>query len=87
MDRFNRVFQKSTETPYLSSILSRLVHVRVFASNLFSKEAILAATDDLHHLNLDSDNQLSDENLGIGSYTWSCLYQFKEHYLKPFFVQ
>ena len=86
MDRFNKVFQKFTEntTCQLYTEMRRLV--RLYASNLLSKEAIVAAGDDLHQLNLDSDNQLPDENLGIGSSTWSCLHQLEaEHDLKPFF--
>ena len=47
MDRFNRLFQKSTEntTCQLYSEMSRLA--RLYASNLLKTETIIAAGDDL----------------------------------------
>ena len=64
--RFNKVFQKSTEntTCQLFDEISRLV--RLYASNLLSKESIVAVGDDLRLLNLEPSNQLPDENLGVG---------------------
>ena len=62
----------------LYSEMSRLV--RQYASNLLTKEAILAAGDDLHHLNLDSDNR---RDLGIVYLVLTSLEA--EHDLKTFF--
>ena len=69
IDRFNRVFQKSTEntTCQLFDEINRLV--RLYASNLLSKESIIAVGDDLHLLDLEPSNQLPDENLGVGEST------------------
>ena len=59
--RFNKVLQKSTEntTCKLFDEISRLV--RLYASNLLSKESIVAVGDDLRLLNLEPSNQLPDE--------------------------
>ena len=69
MDRFNRLFQKSTEntTCELYDEMSRLVHL--YAANLLKRDPILAAGNNLSLLNLDRDNQLLDENLGIDTNT------------------
>lgn len=86
MDRFNRLFQKSTEntTCELYSEMNRLV--RLYAANLLKNEAVLEASDQLRLLNFEADNQLSDENLGIGDSTWLVLAQIEEeHDTKPFF--
>ena len=86
IDRFNRVFQKSTEntTCQLYYEISRLV--RLYASNLLTKESIAAVSEDLRLLNLERVNQLPDENLGVGESTWACLRELEEEYdLKPFF--
>lgn len=86
MDRFNRVFQKSSEntTCELYSEMSRLV--RLYASNILKADAIIAAGDNLNALNLDEGNQLSSENLGIGTDTWACVMELEtEHDLEPFF--
>ena len=58
MDRFNRTFQKSTEntTCQLYVEISRLM--RLYASNILTKDAIIRAGDNLRHLNLDDDVQL-----------------------------
>ena len=86
MDKFSRVFQKSTEntTCQLYGEMSRLV--RLHASNLLTREVISSVGDHIHHHNLDRNNQVPDENLGIGSSTWCCLHELeKERDLKPFF--
>ena len=70
MDRFNRLFQKSSEntTCELYTEMNRLV--RLYAANILTNEAILEATDNLRLLNFDDTNQLApDENLGIGDNT------------------
>ena len=89
MDNFNKVFQKSTEntTSQLYSEMSRLV--RVYASNLLTREAILSVGEDIQNLDLeDRYGQVQDENLGIGSATWTCLHELEAEYdLKPFSVQ
>lgn len=70
MNRFSRQFQKSTEntTCELYEEVSRLV--KLYAKNLLKTEAILAADTDLTKLKLDVENQVADENLGIGTDTW-----------------
>ena len=86
MDKFNRVFQKSTEntTCELYSEMNRLV--KLYASNLLSNTAILAAGDNLGNLDLDVTNQVEDENLGIGISTWEYLHDLEEELdIKPFF--
>ena len=73
MDKFNRVFQKSSEntTCMLFSETCRLL--RLYASNLLKSDVIVGAGDNLKGLRLDRRGQLTDENLGIGAATWSCL--------------
>ena len=86
MDRFNRVFQKSCEntTCQLYTEMCRLV--KLYASHLLKPEAITAASDNLSLLNLSHENQLPDENLGIGTETWRSLVELEaERELKPFF--
>lgn len=86
MDRFNRVFQKSTEntTSQLYTEMSRLT--RLYASNFLQRSTITSVGDDLRKLSLGNDVQLPDENLGIGTDTWTYLSEFQEEYdLKPFF--
>ena len=89
MDNFNKVFQKSTEntTCQLYSEKSRLV--RLYASNLLTREAILSVGEDIQNLDLeDRYGQVQDENLGIGSAAWTCLHELETEYdLKPFSVQ
>ena len=87
MDRFNRVFQKSTEntTSQLYTEMSRLT--RLYASNVLQRSAITSVGDYLRKLNLDISFQLPDENFGIGTDTWTCLSELQEEYdLKPFFT-
>ena len=84
--RFNKEFQKSTEntTCQLFDEISMLV--RLYASNLLSKESIVAVGDDLCLLNLEPSNQLPDENLGVEESTWTYLRELEEeHDLKPSF--
>ena len=70
MDRFNRIFQKSTEntTCELYDEMNRLV--RLYAAKILAKDTILDAGDDFKLLKFEKENQLSDENLGIGDSTW-----------------
>ena len=44
--------------------------VRLYASNLLSSETILAAGNNLRNLKLEVDNQLTNDQLGIGDETW-----------------
>ena len=86
MDRFNRVFQKSTEntTCELYTEMCRLL--KMYAANLLKSEVISAVGSDLSLLSVTDENQLSDENLGIGTRTWTDLAELEsEHELKRFF--
>ena len=78
MDKFNRLFQKSTQntTCQLYTEMSRLV--RLHASNLLKPECIVAVGDDLSQLNLATRNQLADENLGLGDATWTYISGMEE---------
>ena len=78
MDKFNRLFQKSTQntTCQLYTEMSRLV--RLYASNLLKPECIVAVGDDLSQLNLATQNQLADENLGLGDATWTYISGMEE---------
>ena len=85
MDRFNHVFQKSTEytTCMLYSETCRLL--KLYAANLLESHVILAAGDNFRNLNLNQSGYLSDKNLGIGTATWACLAELEAtHDLKPF---
>ena len=66
MDKFNRLFQKSTEntTCQLYKEMSRLVHL--YASNLLKTDVIKAAENNLSTLNLATEAQLANGNLGLG---------------------
>ena len=86
MDRFNRLFQKSSEntTCQLHAEMIRLV--RLYASNLSKTETITAAEDDLTSLNSTRNKQLDGEDLGIGYDTWTCISAIEEEMdTKPFF--
>lgn len=86
MDRFNRLFQKSTEntTCQLYTEMTRLV--RLYASNVLKTDTVKAVGVDLSSLNLASRGQLS-ENLGLGDATWACIGELEsEHNLKPFYT-
>ena len=85
MDRFNKLFQKSTEntTCKLYSEMSRLV--RLYASNLLKAETILAAGDDFTKLNFSVEGQLADENLGLGNDLWVHLSSMEEYDPSPFY--
>ena len=78
MDKFNCLFQKSTQntTCQLYTEMSRLV--RLYASNLLKPECIVAVGDDLSQLNLATRNQLADENLGFGDATWTYISGMEE---------
>ena len=85
MDRFNRLFQKSTEntTCELYNEMNRLV--RLFAANLLKNDAILKARNNLTLLSFAGSDQLPDESLGIGEKTWVALAEIEaEHDIKPF---
>ena len=71
MDQFNRLFQKSTQntTCQLYDEMNRVV--RLYASNFLKADTILEAGANLKSLKLDASNQLTDENLGIGTDTWT----------------
>ena len=87
MDKFNRVFQKSSEntTCMLFSETCRLL--RLYVSNLLKSDVIVAASDNLKGLRLDKRGQLTHENLGIGAATWSYLTELEStHDIKPFFT-
>lgn len=70
IDRFNRLFQKSTEntTSQLYDEMNRLI--RLYASNFLTSDTVLEARNNLRNLKFDVDNQLSNEELGIGDETW-----------------
>ena len=78
MDKFNRLFQKSTQntTCQLYTEMSRLV--RLYASNLLKPECIVAVGDDLSQLTLATQNQLADVNLGLGDATWTYIFGMAE---------
>ena len=83
MDRFNHLFQKSTQntTCQLYTEMSSM-----YASNLLMPESITAVNNDLSELNFAPTNQLADENLGLGDDTWACLSEMEEDFnIKPFF--
>ena len=71
MDKFNRLFQNSTEntTCRLYSEMNRLV--RLYSTNLLKPDVIQAANDNLSNLNLARRDQLSDESLEVGDATWT----------------
>ena len=86
VDRFNRLFQKSTEntTSQLYDEMSRLV--KLYAANFLTTEAVLAANDNLRTLVLSEENQVADEDLGIGNDTWVSLAEVEAtHDTAPFF--
>ena len=85
MDKFNRLFQKSTEntTCQLYSEMNRLVCL--YSTNLLKPDVIQAANDSLSNLNVARRDQLSDESLGVGDATWTHIAQMEEEYdMKPF---
>ena len=69
-DKFNRVIQKSTEntTCELYTEMCRLT--RLYAANILKTDAITSVGSNLSQLSLERENQLDDENLGVGSDTW-----------------
>ena len=68
MDKFNHLFEKSTQNTacQLYTEMSRLV--RLYACNLLKQECIIVG-DDLSQPNLPTRNQLADEDLGLGNTT------------------
>lgn len=86
VDRFNRLFQKSTEntTSQLYNEMNRLV--RLYASNFLTSDTILAANDNLRNLEFAEENQVSNEDLGIGTETWMTIAELEAtHDTAPFF--
>ena len=64
------IAQYSTEnTCPLHSEMSRLV--RLYVSNLLKPEVIIAARGKLTFLEFANDQQLVDENMGVGTDTWA----------------
>ena len=58
--------------------------VSLYTAKILTNSPILDAGDDL---NFDKENQLSDENLGIGDSTWGVIAEIEsEHDTKPFFL-
>ena len=83
MDRFNRVFQKTTEntTGQLYVEMSRLV--RIYAANILT---INSVGDNLKDLDFSDDNLLEKEDLGIDTNTWALISVLEEEYdTTPFF--
>ena len=86
VDRFNRLFQKSTEntTLQLYNEMNRLV--RLYASSFLTLDTILAANDNLRNLEFAEENQVSNEDLGIGTETWVTIAELEAtHDTAPFF--
>ena len=86
MDKFNRLFQKSTEntTSQLYDEMNRLV--RLYASNFLNHETIQSISDNLKNLDFDLVNQLKNEDLGIGDETWASISDLEQlHDTTPFF--
>ena len=87
MDKFNRVFQKSTEntTCELYTEMCRLTSL--YAANLLKTDAITSVGSNIHQISVECGSQLDDENLGVGSDTWKCITELEEeHDTKPFFT-
>ena len=86
MDRFSKMFQKSTENTSCEVYEEMCRLPRIYAGNFLKKEAILAVGDKLKELKLDSSNQVPDEHLGIGIETWTSVAELEHEYdTKPFF--
>jgi hypothetical protein len=86
VDRFNWLFQKSTEntTFQLYDEMNRIV--RLYASNFLTSDTILAANDNLRLLDFAEENQVSNEDLGIGTKTWMSVAKLEStHDTAPFF--
>ena len=69
MDKFNHLFQNSTQNTTCQLYTEMSWLVRLYACNLFKPECIVG--DDISQLNLATRNQLADENLGLGDATWT----------------
>ena len=78
VDKFNRLFQKSTQntTSQLYDEMNRLV--RLYASNFLTADTILEAGANLKLLKFDASNHLANENLGIGTDTWASVSDLEE---------
>ena len=51
--------------------------LKVYEANILKRDVVTAAGDNLSLLNLSEENQLSDENLGIGTRTWTDLVELE----------
>ena len=61
--------------------------VRLYASNFLKADTILEAGANLKSLKLDASSQLTDENLGIGTDTWTSVAKLEEvEDTAPFFT-
>lgn len=59
--------------------------LKLYAANLLELHVILASGDNLKNVNLNQSGYLSDENLGTGTATWTCLAELEvTHDMKPF---
>ena len=86
MNKFNCLFQKSTEntTSELYDAMNR--SVRLYASKFLSDGTILAASDNLKNIDFDEANHVSNEHLGISDDTWTSVSQLEHlHDTAPFF--
>ena len=86
MDKFNRLFQKSTQDAIcqLYTEMSRLVSL--YASNVLKPESITAVAEELSKLSFASAIQLTDENLEFGDSTWAALSAMEDEFdTKPFY--
>ena len=60
--------------------------VRLYVSNILTIDTILAANDNLWVLDFAEDNQVPNEDLGIGTETWVSIAQLEcTHDTAPFF--
>ena len=80
IDKFNRLFQKSTQntTTHLYNEISRLVHL--YASNLIKPECIIAVSTNLRKL---KEDHLAYENLGVSNATWAFVSELEELEFDP----
>lgn len=67
MDRFSRMFQKSSENTTCELYVEMGRLVRLYAGNLLKREVILAAGDKLKEIKMDASSQVTNEHLGIGN--------------------
>ena len=69
-----------------SCTLTKINYFLLYASNLLKPECIVAVGDALSKLNLATQHQLADKNLGLGDATWMYLSGMEEELdPKPFY--